>query len=63
MADSTYNDMSIEELKEQEIQLRKELVELKFQKGTRQLVDTAGLRKNRRDIARVLTVMSQKEDD
>ena len=46
-------EMSVEELRARERDLREEYFKLRFQQGTRQLDDTAGLRKARRDIARV----------
>lgn len=52
---------SVSELREQESQLRKELFELNFQHSTRQLTDTSSLQRKRRDIARLLTVLKEKE--
>jgi large subunit ribosomal protein L29 len=54
-------DMSVTELVAKEKDLREESFKLRFQKATRQLENTAGLRKVRRDIAKVLTVISEKE--
>lgn len=54
-------DMSVTELAAKEKDLREESFKLRFQKATRQLENTAGLRKVRRDIAKVLTVISEKE--
>lgn len=54
-------DLGVEELRAKEKALREENFKLRFQQGTRQLENTAGLKKVRRDIARVLTVITQKE--
>jgi len=55
------NDLSgktIAELKDEETRLRKELFDLRFQHGTRRLMDTASMKRMRKDIARVLTAQS-----
>lgn len=55
------HNQTVAELKEREQELRKELFDLNFQHGTRQLMDTAALRRKRREVALVLTVLRQKE--
>ena len=55
------HDKPLNELKEEETRLRKELFDSKFKHGTRQLLDTASLKRTRRDLARVLTVITQKQ--
>lgn len=55
------HDMSDAELAAKVKDLREEHFKLRFQKATRQLENTAGLRKVRRDIAQVLTVLAQKQ--
>ena len=40
---------------------RQELFNLRFQHGTAQLEKTSGLKAGRRDIARILTVLKEKE--
>jgi len=52
---------SLAELREEEARLRKELFDLRFQHGTRQLSDTMSIRRARRDLARVLTVAHAKD--
>ena len=52
---------SIDELKELEGSLRGELFKARIQNPTNQLDSTAKLGKLRRDIARVLTVLRQRE--
>ncbi len=42
--------------------LQKELFDLKFKHGTRQLMDTGSLKKTRRQLARVLTLARQKAE-
>ena len=54
------HDKTTAELKEEEARLRKELFDLKFKQGTRQLIDTAAIDRARKDIARVATVLNQK---
>jgi large subunit ribosomal protein L29 len=51
---------SLDELHEEEKKLRKELFDLEFRHGTRQLLDSAAIRRTRRDIARILTVADEK---
>jgi large subunit ribosomal protein L29 len=55
------HNQTVAELKDREQELRKELFDLSFQHGTRQLMDTAALRRKRREVAVVLTVLRQKE--
>ena len=50
-------DLSIEELRERETGLKQELFNLRFQKATGELSNTANLGKTRRDLARVKTVL------
>ncbi len=50
---------SNDELKEQLMALRRESFNLRFQKATGQLENTARVRQVRRDIARVKTILNQ----
>ncbi len=50
---------SNDELKQQLLALRKESFNLRFQKATGQLENTARVRQVRRDIARVKTILTQ----
>ena len=52
-------DLSAEELKEKEQELGRELFNLRFQKATGQLGNTAMLGKTKKDLARVKTVLSE----
>jgi large subunit ribosomal protein L29 len=56
-------ELSIQELMEREKESRKELFNLRFQMATGQLSNHAALKKARRDIARIKTVLRQKHDN
>lgn len=51
--------LSKEELLEKERQLRRELFNLRFQKESGQLGDTSLIKKAKRDLARVLTILRE----
>jgi len=51
---------SDDELKEQLMNMRKEAFNLRFQSASGQLENTARVRKVRRDIARIKTVLGQR---
>ncbi|RDC70892.1 50S ribosomal protein L29 [Rhodovulum sp. 12E13] len=53
-------DKTPDELREQLTQLKKESFNLRFQKATGQMENTARMRQVRRDTARVLTVLNEK---
>lgn len=53
-------EMSDDELRSKELDLREDLFKLTIQHGVRQLENTARLQELRRDIARVNSVMSGK---
>jgi large subunit ribosomal protein L29 len=54
-------DLGIEELATKEREFREEEFKLRFRHATGQLEKTARLRQLRRDIARVKTIMREKE--
>lgn len=54
-------DLSFDELKEKERELRQELFNLRFQKATGQLGNTAMIPKTKRDLARVKTILREEE--
>jgi large subunit ribosomal protein L29 len=54
-------DMTDEELEEQMVQTRKELFNLRFQSATGALENSARLRSAKREIARILTVKTERE--
>jgi large subunit ribosomal protein L29 len=51
---------TIDELADELLKLKKEQFNLRFQRATGQLENTARVRQIRRDIARIKTVQSQK---
>ena len=54
-------ELSIQELVEREKELARELFNLRFQMATGQLSSHTSLKKTKKDIARVKTVLKQKE--
>jgi len=54
-------DLSAEELQEKERELSQELFNLRFQKATGQLGNTAVLGKTKKDLARVKTVLRESQ--
>ncbi|RLB12858.1 MAG: 50S ribosomal protein L29 [Deltaproteobacteria bacterium] len=52
-------ELSKEELLEKERQLRREIFNLRFQKESGQLGDTSLIKKAKRDLARVLTILRE----
>jgi large subunit ribosomal protein L29 len=53
-------DLSVGELEQRERELKRRLFNLRFQRATGELDNTAELSKTRRDIARVMTVSAEK---
>jgi len=53
-------DMTVDQLNDNLLDLKKEAFNLRFQKATGQLENTARQRQVRRDIARINTVLKQK---
>ena len=60
MKASEFRDLSIEELSVKEKELAESLFNLKFQHATGQLDNTAQLKRTRKDIARVKTILIEK---
>ena len=54
-------DMSLDQLDDQLIKLKKEQFNLRFQGASGQLENTARVREVRRDIARIKTIARQKQ--
>jgi len=54
--------MTEDQLNDEALKLKKEQFNLRFQKASGQLQDTARVRVVRRDIARVKTIAAQKRD-
>ncbi|WP_096087488.1 50S ribosomal protein L29 [Agaribacterium haliotis] len=60
MSEKNYSEMTVEELKAEELSLLESQFKLRMQKNTGQLNQTHLLKQTRRDIARVKTALSQK---
>lgn len=54
-------ELSAEELRSREQELRQELFNLRFQHATKQLENTARMPAVKREIARVLTVLRERD--
>lgn len=54
-------DLSVEELQEKERELGQELFNLRFQKATGQLGNTATIGQKKKDLARVKTILRELE--
>lgn len=61
MKASELREKSLDELMEYSKEQRKALFDLRFKHYTGQLISTADIRKTRRDIARVETVIRERE--
>ncbi len=61
MSVKALRDLSGEELRAKEMELRQELFNLRFQHATRQLENTTRIPQVRKEIARVLTVLRERE--
>ena len=61
MSTNDLTELSSEELRAREAELREELFNLRFQHGTRQLDNTSRLPQVKREIARVLTTLRARE--
>ncbi len=53
-------EMTLEELEQKEHEFKRKLFNLRFQKATGELDNTAEMKKARQDIARVLTIAQEK---
>ena len=61
MATQNYKDLTPDQLRDELAKLKKEQFNMRFQKATGQLENTAQVRKVRRNIARVRTYLKQHE--
>lgn len=61
MKPSELRALTIEELKQKEQDLRRELFNLRFQLATGEIENPMRIRTLRKDIARVLTIMTEKQ--
>ena len=55
-----YTDLSVEELRKAEEDLRKELYEMRVKVKVSSLSDVSRMQKNKKNIARILTVLRQR---
>jgi len=53
-------DLTVDQLREELVKLKKEQFNLRFQRASGQLENTARIRDVRRDLARVQTILRQK---
>ena len=60
MSAADFRDMSLDQLDDQLLKLKKEQFNLRFQKASGQLENTSRVRQVRRDIARVQTIAREK---
>ena len=63
MKTSDIRAMTFEELEHKAVELKSSLMHLRFQKKIGQLTDTSQINKTRKDIARVLTILKEKEKE
>ena len=63
MRPSNLRDMTIDELLLQESDLRKELFNLRFQQATGEIENLMRIRAVRKDIVRVLTIVTEKRKE
>lgn len=56
-------DMGLDEIEHQTGELKRKLFNLRFQRATGQLANTAELKKARKDIARALTITAEKKQE
>jgi large subunit ribosomal protein L29 len=61
MANNELRDLSIEELSGRLDDAKEELMNLRFQQSTGELTDFTRIRHTRRQIARLLTILHEKE--
>ena len=57
---SDLRKLTVDELKQEESNLRKELFNLRFQKVTGEIENPMRIKATRKDIARVLTIITEK---
>ena len=58
---SEIRELTIEELRQRELDIAEELFNLKFQRATAQLENKMRVRQVRRDLARVKTIIQEKQ--
>ena len=63
MRASELRELTIDELVQREAELKRKLFNLRFQRASGELDNTAELKKTRRDIARVMTVIGRRSQE
>ena len=63
MRASELRELTIDELVQREAELKRKLFNLRFQRASGELDNTAELKKTRRDIARVMTVIGHRSQE
>ena len=61
MKSSELRELTLDELAKKETDIRKELFNLRFQKATGEIENPMRIRSIKKDIARVLTVITEKK--
>lgn len=61
MKSSELRELTLDELAKKETDMRKELFNLRFQKATGEIENPMRIRSIKKDIARVLTVITEKK--
>ena len=61
MKTATYKDMNPEELRSREVELRKSLFNLRARAASKELENVSRLRQEKRELARVLTRIQEKQ--
>ena len=56
-------ELTVDELVQRESELKRKLFNLRFQRASGELDNTAELKKTRRDIARVMTVIRERAQE
>ncbi len=57
---SEMRNMTVDELRQEQLDLKKELFNLNYQKVTGEIANPMRIRQVRKDIARILTVINEK---
>ena len=63
MKASELRELNIEDLKSKLTEIKKEYSNLRFQQATGQLEKTSELRRAKKDIARILTILTEKSKE
>ena len=63
MKASELRDLTVDELVQREGELKRKLFNLRFQRASGELDNTAELKKTRQDIARVMTLIVEKTQE